>query len=402
MRARPYLNFRRPRRVLSPALALAVGLLAAGGAQAQIGPRNAPVDSPDRSPAQWLQAIQTAAERLTYSGTIVMQRGGVVQSSRLIHVFDGGISQERLQVLDGRQREYLRRGADVDCLYPDSRTIRRERRAEQEAFPAMGAGAPGEILLRYRLRVGGVERVAGVECRVLMLEPLDALRYGHWLCAERNSGLLLKAKTLDAEQRPMEQLAFTDLRIGDRVDRSQLRSPWVTDGWRVEPADIVMVEPETPGWQVGPVPGFRQLRAVSRRMSDGDASRSALQFVLSDGLASLSVFVEPAADDGAQVEASQVQGTLSAYSRRAGDVLVTAIGEVPLATVRQAVLGVAQVSTPAAASIDGGQPAPVSRAQTAGGNAGPGRRPALIESMVPRSDGRGVDAGGARAPAPQR
>lgn len=255
--------------------------------------------------------------------------------------------------------------------------------------------------MRYRLRVGGIERVAGVECRVLSLEPLDALRYGHWLCAERNTGLLLKAKTLDAEQRPMEQLAFTDLRIGDRVDRSQLRSPWVTDGWRVEPADIVMGEPETPEWQVGPVPGFRQLRAVTRRMSDGEATRSALQFVLSDGLATLSVFVEPAADDGVQVEASQVQGTLSAYSRRAGDVLVTAIGEVPLATVRQAVLGVAQVSTPAASAAERAQTAPVSRAQATGSNPGSGRRLTLIESAAPRSDGRSVE-GGARAPSQQR
>jgi sigma-E factor negative regulatory protein RseB len=255
--------------------------------------------------------------------------------------------------------------------------------------------------MRYRLRVGGVERVAGVECRVLTLEPLDALRYGHWLCAERNTGLLLKAKTLDAEQRPMEQLAFTDLRIGDRVDRSQLRSPWVTEGWRVEPTDIVMAEPQTPVWQVGSVSGFRQLRAVTRRMSDGEASRSALQVVLTDGLASLSVFVELATDDGAQVEASQVHGTLSAYSRRAGDVLVTAIGEVPLATVRQAVLAVAQVSTPAAGSAVGSQPAPVSRAQ-AGSNPGSARRPDLIESTAPRSDGLGSGASGARVPTTQR
>lgn len=394
-------RFLRRTRALPPVLALTGGLLVAAAAYAQSGPPALPIDTPNRSPAQWLQAIQTAAERLNYSGTIVMQRGGVVQSSRLIHVFDAGISQERLQVLDGRQREYLRRGVDVDCLYPDSRTIRRERRAEQEAFPAVGAGAPGEILMRYRLRVGGVERVAGVECRVLSLEPLDALRYGHWLCAERNTGLLIKAKTLDAEQRPMEQLAFTDLRIGDRVDRSQLRSPWVTDGWRIEPADIVTAEPEAPDWRVGPVPGFRQLRAFTRRMTQGDASRSALQFVLSDGLATLSVFVEPAVDDGVQAEASQVQGTLSAYSRRAGDVLVTAIGEVPLATVRQAVLGVAQVSSPAASAADWAQPAPVSRAQTAGGSPGSSRRPTLIDSLAPRSPSTGPD-GGVRAPAPQR
>lgn len=401
MTARPQHRFLGSGRALSPALVLTFLMLAAGSVQAQTGTRSTPVDRSDRSAAQWLQAIQTAAERLTYAGTIVMQRGTVVQSSRLIHVFDGGVSQERLQVLDGRQREYLRRGPDVECLYPDTRTIRRERRAEQEAFPAVGAGAPGEILLRYRLRLGGVERVAGVECRVLMLEPQDSRRYGHWLCAERNTGLLLKAKTLDADLRPLEQLAFTDLRIGDRVDRSQLRSPWVTEGWRVEPADIVLADPEPAAWQVGPVPGFRQLRAVTRRMNDGDVVRTALQFVLSDGLASLSVFVEQAADDGAHIEASHTQGTLSAYSRRSGDMLVTAIGEVPLATVRQAALAVAQVSIPSEATADRPQPPPVSRARASGGNSALSRQPALIESIAPRYQGPALETGG-RPPAPER
>lgn len=388
-------------RALPPVLMLALTLASAGGVHAQGAARTTPVDTGDRSPAEWLQAIQHAAERLTYSGTIIMQRGGVVQSSRLIHVYEGGVSQERLQVLDGRQREYLRRGADVDSLYPESRTIRRERRAEQEAFPAVGAGAPGEILMRYRFRVGGIERVAGVECRVLVLEPLDALRYGHWLCAERNTGLLLKAKTLDAERRPMEQLSFTDLRLGDRVDRGQLRSPWVTDGWRVEPADIVMAENDAPGWRVGSLPGFRQLRAVTRQMIDGGVVRSALHFVLSDGLASLSVFVEPVADDGMQVETSQVHGTVSAFARRVGDVMVTAVGEVPLATVRQAALSVAQVSIPASASADAARSAPVSRGPGTAGNPGTDQRQGLIESRTPRSDLRSSEAVSA-SPVPTR
>lgn len=330
----------RPRlRRFSPALLFFV-VAAAAPVWAQAPARSLP--PAERTEVQWLQAIQSAAQRLNYSGTIVYQRGGAMQTSRIVHSFDGNVSYERLQVLDGRRREYVRRDAEVQCLYPDSRRVRFERRPEQDSFPAISAAAPTEILEWYRLSLGDVERVANTDCRVLVLEPRDNLRYGHWLCADRQSALLLKSQMLDERAEPLEQMAFAELRIGERIDRSQLRPSWSTEGWAVEKVEPRAADIERSGWQITPPPGFKRLRAVLRSMAHGAPDASAMQVVYSDGLVTFSVFIEPAAADAQVYDDVRRQGPISAYARRLGDTLVTVIGEVPPATVRS----VAQSVTP--------------------------------------------------------
>lgn len=330
----------RPRFVVGALLTLAFGV--AGPCFAQQGAAARPGDAAERSDVQWLQAIQSAAQRLNYAGTIVYQRGGAIQTSRVVHYFDGGVSYERLHVLDGRRREYIRRGTEVQCLYPDLRRVRVERQFEQDRFPAIGGAAPSDILAWYRLGVRDLERVANTDCRVLVLEPKDELRYGHWLCVDAKSALLLKARTLDERAQPLEQMAFADLRIGDRPDRTQLRPSWPTDGWSVELVEPKPVDLDRSGWQIAPPPGFRLQRAVMRNLMPGEPGADTLQVVYSDGLATLSVFIEPGAGDTPVHDEVRRHGPSSGFARRVGDALVTVVGEVPPATVRQVALSVAR------------------------------------------------------------
>jgi sigma-E factor negative regulatory protein RseB len=341
-RARPFLL---PGALLSVALGIAAPTLAQPSSTSRAGAAEAAA----RTDVQWLQAIQAAAERVNYSGTIVYQRGGAMQSSRVVHYFDGAVSHERLQVLDGRRREYIRRGTEVRCLYPDTRRVRLERRLEQDRFPAIGAGTPAEILERYRLVVLGTERVADMECRVLMLEPKDDVRYGQWLCVEARTALLVKARTVDAQMNPLEQMAFAELKVGERIDRSQLRPSWSTDGWAVERVEPQPVDVERSGWQIAPPPGFRLQRAVLRSLAPGEAGEATMQVVYSDGLATLSVFIEANAGDTPTHDEVRRHGPTSGFARRVGDALVTVVGEVPPDTVRQ----VAQSVARAASSVPG-------------------------------------------------
>lgn len=325
--------------------ALVLFALGAGGstwAQGSPTSRSVSPEAIERSETQWLQAIQSAAERLNYVGTIVYQRGGAMHSSHVVHYFDGTISHERLQLLDGKRREYVRRDTEVQCLYPDSRRVRIEQRPSQDAFPAIGSGASAEILDYYRLSIGGIERVAGIDCRVIVLEPRDSLRYGHWLCAERRTALLLKARTFNEQQEPLEQMAFADLKISERIDLGQLKPSWSTEGWTVEKAEMQPANVERSGWQISAPAGFRRLRAVSRRMPRGDAEKTAMQVVYSDGLATLSVFIETGVGPPLPHDFARTLGPISAYTRRLDDARVTVIGEVPPATVRDVALSVTQ------------------------------------------------------------
>ena len=301
-------------------------------------------DSRPRTDAQWIQAVQAAAQKVNYQGTIVYQAGGEMRSSRVTHLFDGTHSHERIQTLDGKLREYIRRRSEtsdqVQCLIPESRRIVVDQRKVEESFPGLTSASPEQILERYTLKVGGIERVAGIECQMLMLEPKDSARYGYRLWVDRATGLLLKAQTINKRNEVIEQIAFSDVRIGDRIDRSKLRPSWPTEGWSVERSDYRKTDLSQHGWVVPAPAGFRRTREVARRIGDSDA----MQAVFSDGLATISVFIEPnslAAIPGssmpgtqAQTDALQMHGPTAAFSRRIGDSLVTVVGEVPPSTVR--------------------------------------------------------------------
>jgi sigma-E factor negative regulatory protein RseB len=66
------------------------------------------------------------------------------------------------------------------------------------------------------------------------------------------------------------------------------------------------------------------------------------QIVLTDGLASLSVFVEANPAPARTSEASSEDGTTTFFVRPMGDQLVTVLGEVPLATAQQVARSVAR------------------------------------------------------------
>lgn len=293
-----------------------------------------------RNEAQWIQAARTAAMRVNYTGTIIYQAGGEMNSSRITHMFDGSNSLERIQTLDGKPREYLRKRSDSDdevqCLIPESKKIVVEKRSVEDSFPSLTSASPDEILQRYEAKLGPVERVAGLEAQALALEPRDNLRYAYRLWLDRATGLLLRAQTLNERKEVIEQISFSDVRIGERIDRSALKSPWSTDGWSVVRSEYRKADLAKQGWIVPTPDGFRRTKEVVRRMHSAEA----MQVVFADGLATISVFIEPGSSIADPPDAVRVHGPTSAFSRRVSEALVTVVGEVPPGTVRAVALSV--------------------------------------------------------------
>jgi sigma-E factor negative regulatory protein RseB len=302
---------------------LARGQDAAAGSRGPLGPVHSPIE--------WLRAVGSAAQRANYTGTIVYTHGDEVRSSRIVHFFDGAEPRERVLPLDGRPREFIRRGEEVQCLYPTTRRIVIEHGGPRTTFPALGQIDLSRVLEHYSLVENDQERVAGVECKMLHLKPGDSMRYGYNLCVEPNSGLLMKIQVLGVENQVMEQIAFSDVRIGEAIGASELRPSWSTAGWEVIRHPSHQIELSRQGWFVTAPDGFHILTEVERRL--GDSAQEALQAVYSDGLATVSVFIEPGA---AAVDPEPVQrhGPSSAFMRRVGDARVTVVGEVPPITVR--------------------------------------------------------------------
>jgi sigma-E factor negative regulatory protein RseB len=291
---------------------------------------------------QWLQKAQVAARKQNFAGTIVYQHGQNVRASRIAHIFDGAVSHERLQPLDGPAREFIRKDNEVRCLIPEGRRVVIERSQRPESFPSFSNVPAAALQEHYTLTLGARDRVAGRDCQVIEVRPKGDDRYGYRLWVDRASGLLLRSQTLDAQGAVIEQMAFADLRLGSAVDRSEVKAGYSTAGWRIEetghsPADVL-----SQGWKLQLPSGFRKLYSARRPSSAGEPDHSVHQAVFSDGLASFSIFIEARALSP-QNEAENHDGATHAYSRRVGDSRVVVVGELPPATVRAVAYGIEAV-----------------------------------------------------------
>lgn len=283
--------------------------------------------------ASLLSAIQIAAKRQNYSGTYIYQQGTAVQSTRIAHLVDGSGELEKMELLDGRIREFIRHDDEVRCYVPDRKLVLIESHAKPDQFPALLSAPAADIDANYRVTRVGVERVAGRECNVVSVEPRDGLRYGYKLWTDQATGLLLKAETLGEQGDVLEQVAFTDVSIGAHIDRARLKpSAANTDGWHIEHFESVPEDLESHGFSVNlQLPGFHRTLEAKRTFGQG---RVVGQMVYSDGLASVSIFVEPVGGPG-EVEGDATKGPINVVRKKLGDFWLTVVGEVPQTTVRQ-------------------------------------------------------------------
>jgi sigma-E factor negative regulatory protein RseB len=288
----------------------------------------------------WLKRMYAATERLSYTGTFVYQRGEQVETSRIVRVVDATGVHERLETLDGTPREIVRDNEEVTCYLPQTMTMKIDRRLDPKPFPVMRADVSG-LAENYVVRKAETERVAGYDCQAIVLEPRDNLRYGHKLWADVVTGMLVKARTVNEKNEVVEQFAFTQLQIGGKIDKEQVKSKFAGRGrdWRVERSGMAPADLATHGWQLGTLPpGYRKITELKRNVG---ASMDVGQIVVSDGFAAVSVFIEPLVERPslAQVGLSR-QGAVNVYVRKLPKHLVTVLGEVPAESVRLIANGV--------------------------------------------------------------
>jgi sigma-E factor negative regulatory protein RseB len=223
------------------------------------------------------------------------------------------------------------------CHFPDSKTVRLDTRITARFFPSILRSTPEAIAASYDVKLGKAERILGYECQWVRLQPKDRLRFEQRLCAEAGSGLVLRAKTLNEQRQVIEQYTFTELKLGAQAGRpAEVRSSFDArvKQWRADKQPREDARTADTGWTVtNAPPGFQKVTEIRRNMPG--RAQPVSQIVLSDGLASVSVFVETNAAPARTDESSSEDGTTTFYSRPMGEHLVTVLGEVPLATVQQ-------------------------------------------------------------------
>lgn len=288
----------------------------------------------------WLGRIHAAAHQRNYQGTLVFTAGGAPSSSRVAHYCVGEQSFERLEALDGRMQRVYRHNDTVHTVWPQARVAVVEKRSALTDLPAPMASVDPRALDHYELRAEGIERVAGREARVLLLQPRDELRYAQRLWADRATGLMLRSDVLGSNRAVLESTAFSNVEIGVRPQAEALQHEIkLLDSFRVVRAQPQRTQLEAEGWSLSkPVPGFQLAACIKRPLDatvpDGPASDQMLQAVYTDGLTHVSIFIE--AFDAKRHRAALVGqlGATSTLMQRRGDHWLTVMGDVPPSTLK--------------------------------------------------------------------
>ena len=291
--------------------------------------------SADDEARDWLARMNEALAGRSYEGEFLHLSNGRVEKMRILHRASGGRVTERLVSLSGSGREIIRNEDEILCYLPDQRRVLVESR--QERGPLLGTLPTFDASLdaNYRLETLGRGRsVLGRPARIVAVVPRDAYRFGYRLWIDEETRMPVRTDLVDAQGNVLEQVLFTALSLGAPPPESALEPAVRPDGYawvRQGRGGLPATEPVA--WTFSRLPpGFR-LSSSGLQQLPG-AERPVTHLVVSDGLASVSVFVEAPSPGRVPHEGQGRMGPAFAYTRAVADQQVTAVGEVPLQTLR--------------------------------------------------------------------
>jgi len=287
-------------------------------------------------PNQWLERMGAAMSQMDYQGTFVYVLGDHVETVRITHMVDEKGSHERLSSVSGLPREVLRDSDGVRWISGDDREVLADADPNRSFFPELPIDSTSEAGASYTFKLNSHKRIAGHSGRQLDIVPRDEYRYGYRLWLETQSGLLLKWELTGLEGEILAKLVFTELKMGSQVDPDELQSGNVkkaSASSKPVGSHKGTTSKSPASWKAENLPpGFR-LASHRRALTGNQPTYEHL--VYSDGIAAVSVYIEPAEETTALDMGLSQWGTTHAFIRAIDGNVVTVLGDVPAATVKR-------------------------------------------------------------------
>ncbi len=297
---------------------------------------------------EWLDRMISAQQKLNYHGTFVYFHDGNLESMKVIHASGVAGERERLIHLNGTAREVVRNNDIVTCIFPSDKLVVVDKRHGRRGFsPLLSTKNIEAFEQNYRLQVNEKsDRVAGQAARLIEVEPKDAYRYGYRLWVNDHA-LLLRADLVDETKKLIEQIMFTDLTVVNEIPHDMLAPSMDLEGfvWYRQDQIVDMANnPNAIDWKIGVMPKGFALKLYHQRKPEKAGENMLEHLVITDGLASISVFIEPT-PDGVKPETKTFQmGALNVHTTFKGEYQVTVLGDVPSVTVQKIAQSVTRVS----------------------------------------------------------
>ena len=280
-----------------------------------------------------MQKTASAARELNYQGVFVYHNGATIRSVQITHIYEGGREFTRNVVLDGRPREVFSEGEDIVIFNAKNDKVVIEKRRGQNLFPAMLPTQLSQLRQNYKLKLMGQERIAGRLAQIIDMIPNDSLRYQYRIWSDTEYGLLLKMSMLDMQGHTLEQIGFNQVSMLNTKDldwfqpKIDASKPYVMD----DATELTHVQDNL---VIANLPtGYRKVDQISLKVPG--KALPVQQLIFSDGLASVSLFVEPMPKGTPPRIGKKTMGSTNVYANVLNGYQLVVVGEVPAQTVEQ-------------------------------------------------------------------
>ena len=301
------------------------------------------VSAADDSAEVWIERMQQAVENTNYEGTLVHMTPGRVEQFRVYHRVVEDKATERLVLVDGAGAEIIRTPDEVICIFPEQQSVVIESRlvayADQGPLRANLPAFSTDMIEYYELSVQADDRVAERPSKVIVIKPQDQYRYGYRMWLDLETAMPLKSQLIgDDASIPLEEIRFISISMPDEISIEAVQPSIDTSKYRVvrhsKAPRFQRDNGEVIGWRSHDLPpGF--MLSVSRFEYIEGNSSPRMHLVYTDGIASVSVFLDVGVAVSEQVEGFSMMGAANAYSLMKEGLLITAMGEVPPRTVQR-------------------------------------------------------------------
>ncbi len=286
----------------------------------------------------WLERMSQALVERNYEGRFIHSTDSQSETMRIVHRNVKGKITERLVSLDGMGREYIRTNSEITYYMPDERAVLVESRSNSDALLTLIPEYTPGLEAYYDISTGPVMKVLERKAQLVTVQPRDEYRYGYRLWLDAETAMPLKSQLFDRQGKVIEQVAFAELLLRERVTDRELMPSINTAGfaWTRHEVRRRTVTQEVVGWRVQNLPPGFKLK-VTRLQPVMGSSTPVRHLVYSDGLATVSMFIEQVSDTHDAGSGLQKVGSAFAFHSDVQGYQITAVGEVPAVTVKNMV-----------------------------------------------------------------
>ena len=297
----------------------------------------------DLTPQQMVDRMSRATHELNYDGIFIYRHGRQSDTMRLIHKNGSNGEIERMVALTGHPREIIRNNKSVTCIFPDNKSVLVEKSTPYSLPMTQPPDSADKLNAYYRFSIAGHDRVAGNHATIVSVQPNDNYRYGYKLWIDNDNHLLLKSELKNQSGYPLEEIEFTKIDVVGSIADDMLAPAIASDGFSRFDNTARSASAQAAGnygsWDVKWMPdGFTKSSHAKQPLSSSSVEVD--HMVYTDGMAIISIFIEPIDNHSHFVPGLSRVGAVNAYIREANGFQVTAVGEVPPTTVEKMALSV--------------------------------------------------------------